>query len=168
LKNESSSNVEDNLDNSVQFEASEIFENPDYGSQSDSLPQKSSVSSMFDVYLDTEDFAPQTSISTYSPNSWSVPHYNWEKVKELDNCAILYRTHSQSRSLEETFLKYKLPYRLISGVKFLDRKEIKDTLALLKYLSNGDDKISLNRFLPLVLDGVGLKLCKKFKHIRRF
>lgn len=119
------------------------------------------VSSMFDVYLETEDFTPTSSLSNYQSNSWSVPSYNWHNLKKLNNCAILYRTHSQSRSLEEAFLKYNLPYKLVSGTRFLDRKEIKDVIAILKFLANGEDKMSLGRFLPLVLDGVGAKTVEK-------
>lgn len=122
--------------------------------------QKDAISAMFDVYLENEDFRPP-SISRYNPQSWQVPTYNWQSLKKLNNCAILYRTHSQSRSIEETLLKYNVPYRLVSGTRFLDRKEIKDVLAILKFLANGDDKLSLVRFLPLVLDGVGPKTIEK-------
>ncbi|NJK71483.1 MAG: ATP-binding domain-containing protein [Thermales bacterium] len=86
---------------------------------------------------------------------------NWHSIKELDQVVILYRTHSQSRSIEEIFLKNNVPYRLVSGVRFLERREIKDTLTILKYLSNSDDKISLSRFLPLVIEGVGPKTLQK-------
>jgi DNA helicase-2/ATP-dependent DNA helicase PcrA len=130
--------------------------------QAEKTVKKSSdpISSMFDVYLETEEFAP-TSFSSYNPNSWQVPSYNWETVNKLNDCVILYRTHAQSRSLEETFLKYHLPYRLVSGTRFLDRKEIRDVIAILKFMANGEDKFSLARFLPLVMDGVGPKTMEK-------
>ena len=120
------------------------------------------VSSMFDVYLETEDFTPSSSLANrYQPTSWSVPVLDWSRVPELDECAVLYRTHSQSRAIEEAFLKHHVPYKLVSGTRFLDRKEIKDVLAILKFMANGNDKISLSRFLPLVLTGVGPKTLAK-------
>jgi DNA helicase-2/ATP-dependent DNA helicase PcrA len=118
------------------------------------------VSSMFDVYLDQEDFTPSW-LSSYSPSSWEVPTYDWASIPKLNECVILYRTHSQSRSLEETFLKYRMPYRLVSGVKFLDRREIKDVMAMLRFVANSSDTLSLSRFLPLIWSGVGPKTLQK-------
>ncbi len=127
----------------------------------DIKPNNDPVSSMFDVYLNQDEFSPSpyTTSSNYSFDA--VPDINWHTIQDLDNVVILYRTHSQSRSIEEIFLKNNVPYRLVSGVRFLERREIKDTLAILKFLSNGDDKISLGRFLPLILDGVGPKTLQK-------
>ena len=122
------------------------------------------ISSMFDIYLDENDSDFETTtagLSQYQTDSWQVPTYNWQDLKELNECVILYRTHSQSRSLEEAFLKHKVPYRLVSGVRFLDRKEIKDVISMLKFLCNGQDKLSLSRFLPLIMDGVGAKTMEK-------
>jgi DNA helicase II / ATP-dependent DNA helicase PcrA len=153
-------------DDEISLEPEEFFDNP---TMFQTEKQKSSfastkndpISSMFDVYLDTDDFRPTNSISSYSPNSWRVPSYDWSKVEKLNDCVVLYRTHSQSRSLEETFLKYRLPYRLVSGTRFLDRKEIRDVISILRFLANGDDKHSLSRFLPLILQGVGPKTLEK-------
>ncbi len=119
------------------------------------------VSNMFDFFLEDETIKPTSGLASYNSSSWQVPEYNWHKLEKLNDCVVLYRTHSQSRSLEETFLKTNLPYRLVSGVRFLDRKEIKDIIAILKFLSNGEDKLSLARFLPLILDGVGAKTMEK-------
>jgi hypothetical protein len=127
-----------------------------------------SISSMFDVYLSKpsqrSEFNPFSSLKfepEFSPKLWTLPIVNWSKVSKLNDCVILYRTHSQSRSIEEIFLKNKVPYRLVSGTRFLDRKEIRDVMSILKYMGNGADKISLSRFLPLVLDGVGAKTLEK-------
>lgn len=156
---ETESEVEDfdaegHFDNELSVEEEPTYSNP--------TQSNDPISSMFDVYLESDDFSfSSPSTMTYSPKSWEVPTTNWTGIKNLNDCAILYRTHSQSRSLEETFLKYNLPYRLVSGVKFLDRKEIKDVLAVLKFLANGEDKVSLGRFLPLVTAGVGVKTMQK-------
>ena len=66
-------------------------------------------------------------------------------IKELSEFAILYRTNAQSRSLEEQFLKAGMPYKLVGGVSFYQRKEIKDVLAYLRLLQNPKDSISLKR-----------------------
>ena len=148
----------------------EMFEEIDYGldnmdigfekiGQNLNLKKSSDpISSMFDVYLDTSQFAASVD---YQVNSWQIREIDWSNCNFLDECAILYRTHSQSRALEEAFLKHKLPYRLVSGIRFLDRKEIKDVLSILRFLANGDDKLALNRFLPLIMDGVGAKTLEK-------
>lgn len=63
----------------------------------------------------------------------------------LSDFAILYRTNAQSRALEEQFLKAGVPYKLIGGVSFYARKEIKDVLSYLRLLQNPEDSVSLNR-----------------------
>lgn len=121
-----------------------------------------SISNMFDMYLSkSNDFSFGRVDNVYAPTSWNIPKTNWKNVPKLNECVVLYRTHSQSRSIEESFIKHGLPYKVISGVKFLDRKEIKDVLSILKFLANGEDKISLSRFLPMITDGVGPKAMEK-------
>jgi len=133
---------------------------------SDSKQRPHSISSMFDIYLDSNDINLQPNSypsfnSGYQSNSWQVPAVDWREVEELNNCVILYRTHSQSRSIEEVFIRSKLPYKLVSGTRFLDRREIKDILSILRFVSNGSEKVALGRFLPLILDGVGAKTVDK-------
>jgi DNA helicase-2/ATP-dependent DNA helicase PcrA len=64
---------------------------------------------------------------------------------EYSDFAILYRTNAQSRVIEEAFLRYGIPYKIVGGIKFYDRKEIKDIIAYLKLLTNPLDYISLLR-----------------------
>lgn len=121
----------------------------------DTTNKADSISALFDnIYQSLE-----TSSNTYY-NDEPV-FYSWDEVNKLNECAILYRTHTQSRAIEEALIKSKIPYKLVSGVKFLERKEIKDSLAILKFANNGSDKLSLARFLPLVLEGVGAKTTEK-------
>lgn len=75
--------------------------------------------------------------------------------------AILYRTNAQSRSIEEVLLHKSIPYILIGGTRFYDRKEIKDVLAYLKVISNPKDKISLKR-----LEKLGKGRFKKFQQFK--
>lgn len=63
----------------------------------------------------------------------------------LNNFAILYRTNAQSRSFEEIFLKAGVPYRLVGGVQFYERKEIKDVIAYLRLVANPKDSVSHKR-----------------------
>jgi DNA helicase-2/ATP-dependent DNA helicase PcrA len=119
------------------------------------------IAKMFDFAFSNSQSFSNTIPQISKANYWTPKNIAWNQIEALNNCAVLYRTHSQSRAVEETFLKYKIPYRLVSGTRFLDRKEIKDVLAMLKFMSNGDDKISLARFLPIILDGVGPKTLEK-------
>lgn len=75
--------------------------------------------------------------------------------KKLSDVAILYRTNAQSRVMEEFLLKSNLPYSIVGGVKFYDRKEIKDVLAYLRLISNPHDDISLRRIINVPKRGIG-------------
>jgi DNA helicase-2/ATP-dependent DNA helicase PcrA len=78
-------------------------------------------------------------------------------VHSFDDCVILYRTNSQSRALEEAFLRAAVPYRIVGGVQFYNRKEIKDILAYLRLLVNPADWVSLERVVNVPARGVGPK-----------
>ncbi len=83
-----------------------------------------------------------------------------EKLK-LKDFVVLYRTNAQSRSIEESFLRVGLPYKIIGGFKFYERKEIKDLLAYLKFLQNSNDQISLERIINTPPRGIGQKTIEK-------
>lgn len=78
------------------------------------------------------------------------------KIKWSD-VAILYRTNAQSRVIEEAFVRAGAPYRIIGGVRFYARAEIKDILAYLKFIQNSSDLISLARIINLPSRGIGEK-----------
>ncbi len=65
----------------------------------------------------------------------------------FSDCAILYRTNAQSRVIETTLSGWHIPYRVLAGLRFYDRKEVKDTLAYLRLVFNPDDNISLIRIV---------------------
>lgn len=67
----------------------------------------------------------------------------------LSDVTILYRMNAQSRTIEEVFLHFGIPYKLVGGVRFYDRKEIKDVLSYLSYLSNPNDAAALKRIQKL-------------------
>lgn len=80
---------------------------------------------------------------------------NVKKGQPYQNHAILYRTNAQSRVIEEILIKSDIPYQIVGGIKFYDRKEIKDILAYLRLLSNPDDDISLTRIINVPKRGLG-------------
>ena len=71
------------------------------------------------------------------------------------DCAILYRTNAQSRLFEEKCLMYNVPYRIVGGVNFYQRREIKDVLAYLRTIDNGADDLSVRRILNVPKRGIG-------------
>ncbi|MEJ9210720.1 DNA helicase PcrA [Bacillus smithii] len=75
--------------------------------------------------------------------------------RRLSDFAILYRTNAQSRVVEEVLMKSNIDYTIVGGIKFYDRKEIKDILAYLRLIANPDDDISLLRVINVPKRGVG-------------
>ena len=69
--------------------------------------------------------------------------------------AVLYRTNAQSYAFEKVFLAARIPYKIIGGVRFYDRKEVKDVLAILKLIINPHDRVSFERVAKNVLSGLG-------------
>ncbi len=69
--------------------------------------------------------------------------------------AVMYRTNSQSRVLEEAFIRYGISYRLAAGTRFYERREIKDMLSYLRLISNPDDSVSLRRIINVPGRGIG-------------
>ena len=72
-----------------------------------------------------------------------------------DDLAVFYRTNAQARVLEDVFIRVGLPYRVIGGVRFYERKEIKDVLAYARLLLNEDDDVSARRIINLPRRGIG-------------
>ncbi len=85
---------------------------------------------------------------------------NGSSIVEPPTFAILYRTNAQSRVLEEVFLHYGIPYILVGGTRFYERKEVKDVLAYLKLLVNPNESVSLARIKKL-----GKNRFEKFKKL---
>jgi DNA helicase-2/ATP-dependent DNA helicase PcrA len=69
--------------------------------------------------------------------------------------AVFYRTNNQSRVFEEIFIRLGLPYRVVGGVRFYERREVRDALAYLRVLANPDDTVSLRRILNVPKRGIG-------------
>ncbi len=73
------------------------------------------------------------------------------------DCAILYRTNAQSRVFEEAFMRYGIPYKIVGGVKFYTRKEIKDIIGYLRVIQNPNDSVSLLRIINTPPRKIGQK-----------
>ena len=71
------------------------------------------------------------------------------------DCAVLYRTNAQSRMFEEKFIASNIPYKIVGGVNFYARKEIKDILAYLKTIDNGRDDLAVRRIINVPKRGIG-------------
>lgn len=90
-----------------------------------------------------------------------------ENNKSFNDIAILYRTNAQSRVLEETFMKSNIPYTMVGGHKFYDRKEIKDLLSYLRLIANSNDDISLQRIINVPKRGIGPSSVEKIQAYAR-
>ncbi len=79
------------------------------------------------------------------------------KEAKLSDCAVMYRTNAQSRPLEDAFVAQGMPYRLVGGTRFYQRKEIKDALAYLRLVHNPADNLSLTRIINVPPRSIGDK-----------
>ncbi len=86
-------------------------------------------------------------------------------LSSLNDCAVLYRTNSQSRAIEEALISQGISYRMVGGLKFYDRKEVKDIIAYLKLLYNRHDSQSLKRIINVPKRSIGDTTVKKMQEI---
>jgi DNA helicase-2/ATP-dependent DNA helicase PcrA len=84
------------------------------------------------------------------------------KARTYGDFAILYRTNAQSYTLERAFLQLRIPYQLVGGVRFYDRKEVKDVIAYLRLLYQPNDRMSFTRIANVPGRGVGATSLEKF------
>jgi DNA helicase-2/ATP-dependent DNA helicase PcrA len=78
-----------------------------------------------------------------------------ELISDYNQCAVLYRTNAQSRLLEENFVSLNIPYKVVGGINFYARKEIKDILAYLKTIDNNHDDLAVKRIINVPRRGIG-------------
>ncbi|MBQ8847565.1 MAG: UvrD-helicase domain-containing protein [Candidatus Gastranaerophilales bacterium] len=92
-------------------------------------------------------------------DDFSESRYIAKKIEQSgykkDDIAILYRTNAQSRSIEEALMSYSIPYKIVGGLKFYERKEIKDIIAYLKLIYNHNDSQALKRIINEPKRGIG-------------
>ena len=87
------------------------------------------------------------------------------KSNPLKNYALLYRSHYQSRSFEEAFIRHAIPYKILGGIQFYDREEIKDLLCYLKLIVNPYDRVAFSRVINCPSRGLGDKFQEYFYEI---
>lgn len=87
-------------------------------------------------------------------------------MRRYKDFAVLYRTNAQSRSVEEAFIHYSIPYRIVGGVRFYDRKEIKDLVAYLRLMYQAQDTASFDRIVNVPARGIGAKSLQVFNDWR--
>ena len=117
---------------------------------------------------------------TDNPEGEKIPIYEtWDEREEAERVAdliysssrppsdflVLYRTNAQSRALEEALRKYGLPYTIVGGIKFYERKEIKDLLAYLRVILNPRDDVSLTRIINVPPRGIGKTSLERFQEL---
>jgi DNA helicase-2/ATP-dependent DNA helicase PcrA len=83
-------------------------------------------------------------------------------ARRFDDFAVLYRTNAQSYTLERAFLRMRVPYQIIGGVRFYDRKEIKDIIAYLRLIYQPNDRMSFSRIVNVPTRGIGATSFEKF------
>ncbi len=121
------------------------------------------------------DKEPGESITVYQAlDQDEEANYVMEEIQNLQRhkipltkVAILYRTNYQSRAIEEALLKSGLPYKLVGGFRFYERKEIKDILSYLRFIYNLKDELSLDRILNVPVRKVGPKSVATIHEISR-
>jgi DNA helicase-2/ATP-dependent DNA helicase PcrA len=87
-------------------------------------------------------------------------------MRRFNEFAILYRTNAQSRTIEEGFLHYGVPYRIVGGQRFYDRKEIKDVMAYLRFIFQPADAVSFERIVNVPSRGIGSASLVRFHEWR--
>ena len=90
-----------------------------------------------------------------------------EGISKYGDTAIFYRTNAQSRVFEEVFMRSGLPYKVVGGVRFYERREIKDFIAYLKVLANLEDEVSLRRIINVPKRGIGDRAIETIESIAR-
>lgn len=85
--------------------------------------------------------------------------------RRYSDFVVLYRTNAQSRTFEEVFLNYRIPYQIVGGVRFYQRKEIKDVLAYLRVVFSPSDDVSLLRIINVPTRGIGLQTIEVLRQI---
>jgi len=92
---------------------------------------------------------------------------SWQAQKKpLSQMAVFYRTHAQSRVIEEALRANRIPYRVVGGIRFFQRKEIKDVLAYLRLAVNPLDELSLERIIDVPPRGIGAKTLAKARKLK--
>ena len=113
------------------------------------------------LWTENDAGAPIVLTQTYSEHEEA--HFVVSEIEKLvanghwkpGDCAVMYRTNAQSRALEETFVRYGFPYRLVGATRFYERREVKDVMAYLRVIHNPFDSVSIARIINVPNRGIG-------------
>ena len=94
-----------------------------------------------------------------------IEHLKREEYYKYSDLAILYRMNTQSRAIEDILRRENIPYKIVGGLKFYERKEIKDTIAYLRLIQNTNDNLSLKRIINEPKRGIGKTSLEKVEQI---
>ena len=114
-----------------------------------------------DLWTNNEPGELTTVVETYTEQEEAqfvvseIEHLVGQGGFSLGDCAVMYRTNAQSRALEEAFIRYGTPYKLVAGTRFYERREVKDIVAYLRLIQNPYDSVSLSRVINVPQRGIG-------------
>ena len=94
-----------------------------------------------------------------------IEHLKREEYYKYSDFAVLYRMNTQSRAIEDILRRENIPYKIVGGLKFYERKEIKDTIAYLRLIQNGNDNLSLKRIINEPKRGIGKTSLEKVEQL---
>ncbi len=113
------------------------------------------------LWTENEDGTSVTVIESYNAEEEAQSVVNeieklvGQEQISLKDCAVMYRVNAQSRALEENFMRYGVPYKLVGGTRFYQRREVKDIIAYLRLIHNPQDNVSLVRIINIPTRGIG-------------
>jgi DNA helicase-2/ATP-dependent DNA helicase PcrA len=113
------------------------------------------------LWTENEAGVPVSVIQTYNEDEEAqfviseIERLVSENITTAGGCAVMYRVNAQSRALEEAYMRYGLPYKLVGGTRFYQRREVKDVIAYLRLIHNPADSISLTRIINVPGRGIG-------------
>ncbi|MBI2830780.1 MAG: UvrD-helicase domain-containing protein [Chloroflexi bacterium] len=119
------------------------------------------------LWTENEEGDPVTVVETYTEQEEAqyvvgeVEQLVSQGKVRLAECAVMFRTNAQSRALEEAFIRYGTPYKLVAGTRFYERREVKDVIAYLRLVQNPQDSVSLMRVINVPGRGIGQQTLSK-------
>ncbi len=115
------------------------------------------------LWTTNEEGAPVTLVECYDEAEEAqfvlseIDRLSREEAIPMGGCAVMYRINAQSRVLEEAFMRYGVPYRLVGGTRFYQRREIKDIISYLRLVHNPNDNVSLMRIINIPARNIGVR-----------
>lgn len=116
---------------------------------------------------DEAEFVAMETATKVKSEKLKVKSHGERSALRLNNFAVLYRTNAQSRAVEEAMMRFDIPYRVVGGIRFYERKEIKDIVAYLRLLVNPADRDAFLRIISAPPRGIGEKTAAQISEISK-